>query len=57
MFAENGGELIDYYKTNFLLQKKHNFSLSEIENMVPFEREIYIMLLLELLEKEKNTPK
>jgi hypothetical protein len=57
MFAENGGELIDFYKTNFLLQKKHSFNISEIEDMVPFEREIYIMLLLELLEKEKNNTK
>jgi len=57
MFAEDGGELIDFYRTNFLLQKKHNFSITEIEDMLPFEREINIMLLLELLEKEKNNTK
>jgi len=31
----------------------HNWSLTELENMMPWEREIYIGLLLKHLEEEK----
>ena len=31
----------------------HNYSLAELENMIPWEREIYIGLLLEFLKEEK----
>ena len=34
--------------------KQHNYSLTEIENMMPFEREIYITLLQEHMKKEEN---
>jgi hypothetical protein len=55
MFGNDGQMLHDYYKTNFILMNKHEFRLSEIEdNMYPWERELYISLLLEMLEKEKN---
>lgn len=32
----------------------HNYSLEELENMIPFEREIYIALLMNYLEEEKR---
>ena len=32
----------------------HNYSLTELENMIPWEREIYIGLLLEYLKEEKQ---
>lgn len=32
----------------------HGYSLSEIENMMPFEREIYVSMLLQHLEKERQ---
>ena len=31
----------------------HKYSLTEIDNMMPFEREIYVMMLLKFLEEEK----
>jgi len=34
--------------------KLHNYSLTELENMMPWEREIYIALLLDYLEKKKQ---
>jgi len=46
--------LSEYYKLNFLLTKLHSFSISEIENMLPYERAIYTMLLLDYLEEEKR---
>ena len=32
----------------------HNWSLFELENMMPWEREIYIGLLIEHLEEQKK---
>ena len=31
----------------------HKYSLTELENMYPFEREIYTSLLVKYLEEEK----
>ena len=30
-----------YYKTNFGLMQYHKYSLTEIEDMIPFEKEAY----------------
>ena len=32
----------------------HNYSLTELENMIPWEREIYIGLLINFLDEEKK---
>ena len=32
----------------------HKYSLSELENMLPWEREIYITLLVQYLKDEKE---
>jgi len=32
----------------------HKYSLTELDNMMPWEREIYINLLLQHLEEEKE---
>ena len=34
--------------------QNHKYSLTEIENMLPWEREIYINLLLQHIEKENE---
>ncbi|QPX48004.1 baseplate hub assembly catalyst [Synechococcus phage S-SRM01] len=44
--------LESYYKTNFSLVQHHKYSLTEIENMIPWEREIYIALLKQYIEEE-----
>ena len=31
----------------------HKYSLTELDNMVPYERDIYVTLLLQHLEEEK----
>ena len=36
------------------MMQHHNYSLTELDNMMPWEREIYIGLLLEYLEEEKK---
>jgi hypothetical protein len=32
----------------------HKYALSDIENMIPFEREIYVAMLIQYLEEEKQ---
>jgi len=32
----------------------HKYSLSELENMIPWEREIYLNLLINYLNEEKK---
>jgi len=39
---------------NFALMQYHKYSLSEIEGMIPFERDVYISLLIRFLEEEKQ---
>lgn len=39
---------------NFLLMYNHKFSLSELEEMLPWEREVYISLLEQHIEEEKQ---
>lgn len=46
--------LYSYYRINFDLSYYHKFSLSEVEKMIPFERDIYIDMILIDKEKEKN---
>ena len=44
--------LESYFKTNFALMQHHKYSLTELENMMPWEREIYISLLQQYVEEE-----
>ena len=36
------------------MMQHHNWSLTELDNMMPWEREVYIGLLIEHLEEEKK---
>jgi hypothetical protein len=45
---------MNYYKTNFALMQHHKYSLTELENMIPWEREIYVGLLVQYLDEEKK---
>ena len=39
---------------NFALIQYHKYSLKDIEEMIPFEREIYVAMLIQYLEEEKQ---
>ena len=45
-------DLGHYYQTNFALMQFHNYSLSDLENMIPFERDIYVSLVDEYVKSE-----
>ena len=36
------------------MMQHHNYSLTELENMIPCEREIYIGLLIQYLKEEAD---
>lgn len=42
---------------NFHLKKLHGFSLTELEEMYPFERDAYLILLRQWLEEEAKKNK
>ena len=46
--------LMNHYKTNFALVQHHKYSLTEIENMIPWERMIYIELLKNFLKEQEQ---
>lgn len=46
--------LMNYFKTNFALMQHHKYSLTELENMIPWERFIYIDLLKTYLKEQEQ---
>lgn len=44
----------NYFRLNFAMKKHHNFSLTEIEDMLPWERDVYVSLIKEWVEEEKQ---
>lgn len=42
------------YQTNFLMMQMYHYSLSDIEAMYPFEREIYITLLNKYIQQQNQ---
>ena len=44
--------LESYHKVNFALMQHHKYSLTELENMIPWEREVYLTLLQQYIEEE-----
>jgi hypothetical protein len=50
-------DLENYFKLNFALMQYHKYSLWEIENMMPWERDVYVILLQQHLEEEEAKQK
>tara|TARA_B100000073_G_scaffold146312_1_gene120411 strand:+ start:3062 stop:3229 length:168 start_codon:yes stop_codon:yes gene_type:complete len=50
-------DLEGYYKLNFALIQYHKYSLTEIENLIPWERDVYVSLLQQHLEDEEQKMK
>tara|TARA_B100000029_G_scaffold507251_2_gene591501 strand:+ start:863 stop:1018 length:156 start_codon:yes stop_codon:yes gene_type:complete len=40
--------------TNFAMMQHHNYSLTELENMLPWERDIYTALLVQYVAEENE---
>jgi hypothetical protein len=47
-------DLFTHFQTNFSLMQHHKYSLTELDNMMPWEREIYVDMLLNHIEEENR---
>ena len=47
-------DLASYYRTNFAMVQHHKWSLAEINDMIPWEKEIYVTLLQQYIETENE---
>lgn len=50
-------DLSAFFRTNFSLMQHHKYSLDELESLIPWEREVYINLLIAYLKEEKEKAK
>jgi hypothetical protein len=39
------------------MMQHHKYSLTEIENMIPWEREVYVTMLVEYIKEENERQK
>jgi len=46
--------LENYIRLNFALMQHHKYSLQDIENMMPWERDSYVILLTQYIKEEND---
>lgn len=44
----------EYYQMIFSLAQHHKYSISDIEGMLPYERDLYFQMLINYIEKQKE---
>lgn len=47
-------KLKNLYETNFAMVQHHKYSLTEIENMMPWEREVYVGMLVNHVQEQNE---
>jgi hypothetical protein len=45
---------MNYYKIIFAMAQHHKYTVTELENMIPYELDIYVGLLTQYLEEKKQ---
>ena len=46
--------LANHYETIFTLMQEHHWSWSDVQHMIPFERDIYLIFLRQWVEKKNE---
>ena len=46
--------LMNYFKTNFSLMQHHKYSLLDIENLIPWEKFIYVDMLKQHIKNQED---
>jgi hypothetical protein len=46
--------LQNYYSMIFALAQHHKYSITEIESLIPYERDLYVDLLMAHLEEQRQ---
>ncbi|MDP7366520.1 MAG: hypothetical protein QGH83_04585 [Candidatus Pacebacteria bacterium] len=49
--------LANHYQTNFAMIQHHKWSLTELDNMIPYERQVYVTLLQQWIKEENQRVK
>jgi len=47
----------NYFQTNFAMMQHHKYSLTELDNLIPWEKQVYVDLLLKYLDDEAQRVK
>jgi|TARA_B110000967_G_C18881021_1_gene561069 hypothetical protein len=47
----------NYYKTIFSLVQHHKYSIEDIEKSLPYERDLYVDMLVDFVEDQKAQQK
>jgi hypothetical protein len=43
----------NYYRTIFSLAQHHKYTISDIEGLLPYERDLYVDMLIDFVEEQK----
>ena len=54
LIALSHDSLVNYFQTNYQLMQNHNWTLTDIDSMMPWEREIYVTMLADDLKAQKE---
>lgn len=46
--------LKEYYQMIFSLAQHHKYSITELESLLPYERDLYFTMLIQFIEKQKE---
>lgn len=46
--------LKNYFETNFALMQHHKYSLLDIEQMMPWEKSVYVTMLVNFIKEENE---
>ena len=44
----------DLYQMVFAMAQHHKYSITEVENMMPYERDLYFGMIVDYIEKQKE---
>ena len=44
----------DYYQMVFAMAQHHKYSITEIEDMLPYERDLYFGMIIDYVEQQKE---
>jgi hypothetical protein len=47
-------DLKTYYQMIFALAQHHKYSITELEDLIPYERDIYFAMLANFLEEQRE---
>jgi hypothetical protein len=49
--------LENYYSVNFALVQHHKYSITEVDNLIPFERDLYVDMLSRFIKQTEEAKK